>query len=115
MPSNLRTRSALVARIREMLLQIYGHHCARCGCDLRGIPWEVNHKWPRDYQPRKLDFYGRNLRYFKEAQRGLIEPCCPECNSAYRPRSNPEPPPPEDYRCPKFEAWLANSKAETPF
>ena len=115
MPRDHTTRPALVARIRENLFAIYGPNCAQCGTPLDSEPWEVNHIWGRDWRPQKLNFYNRHLRYWKEAQRGLIDLRCRDCNSNYRPITNPQPPPPPDYQCPRFQAWLRGELVEEPF
>lgn len=81
--------SARADVLRGKLFEALGPACAECGCSLDGIPWEVNHIYRREWQPRKLSKYRRNLRYWREAQEGLVNLMCRECNLAYRPKPGP--------------------------
>lgn len=111
MPSDLKSRSRLVATIRASLFEIYGPDCAECGRTLTNTAWEVNHIWQRDWTPRKLDFYRRHLRYFREAQKGWINLLCSDCNNTYRPR--PAEQRPTNQTCTRFAAWLEGRSPAT--
>lgn len=115
MPANSRTRPVLCARIRSMLLQIYGARCAGCGCVEGDCYLEINHIYGRDWKPREVSSYNRWLRYWREAKVGLIDLRCPDCNQRYRPRRDPPPQQP----CPAFAAWRASNQqhptADQPF
>ena len=86
--TNSAYHNALAERLRARLFELLGPFCAECGCDLRGKPWEVNHIRPRAWMPRKLCRYRRNLRYWREAQEGLVNLLCKECNAVFRPRAD---------------------------
>lgn len=107
MPADNKSRSRLVQQTRSLIFSIYGPACARCGIDLSEIAWECNHIFGRRWSKpaRKVSSYQRNLRYLHEAMQGLIEVTCPECNAAYRPPHNAQPPP-THYVCPKWQAWM---------
>ena len=83
-------RSRLADQVRTRLFELLGPTCGLCGCDLHGVAWEVNHLYRRDWVPRKRNRYDRNLRYWKEAQQGLVNVLCPDCNCIYRPVPMPE-------------------------
>lgn len=102
MPRDPRTRPLLVARIRSMLLEIYGPKCPECGCELLPSNAEVNHIYGREWKIRDLSSYNRHLRYWKEAQRGLINLLCKSCNGEYRPKREAKRP----EGCPRFKEWL---------
>lgn len=84
--TNPSDRSAWRARranqLRADLIAWLGGVCEHCGAthDL-----EINHKEPRDWQPRKLTHYRRVLRYWREAREGRVNVLCASCNSVYRP------------------------------
>lgn len=88
-PTESAYRSHLATRLREHLFNLLGPYCAECGCDLRSKAWEVNHIYGRDWSPRRLSFYRRNLRYWREAQEGLVNLLCRPCNLAYLPKPLP--------------------------
>lgn len=77
-------QSARAGKLREQLFELLGPRCAECDCDLHGVPWEVNHIYPRAWQPRKLSYYRRTLRYLQEAMSGEVNLLCPECNQTYK-------------------------------
>lgn len=79
---------------RQQLFEMLGPECGLCGEPLEGLPWEVNHIYPREWKPSKLSKYRRNLRYLKEARDGLVNLCCKACNAAYRPGRAGTPPAP---------------------
>lgn len=83
-------RNMLADRLRGKLFELLGPECAECGCDLMGVAWEVNHIHGRDWKPREVSRYRRNLRYWREAREGLVNLLCPACNSIYKPRPKPE-------------------------
>lgn len=82
-------RMQLADRWRARLFELLGPVCAECGTDLNGVAWEVNHIYRRDWVPRTYNRYRRNLRYWREAQEGLVNLTCKECNLHYRPRELP--------------------------
>lgn len=84
-PTRSAYESALATRLRKALFELLGPMCGQCGCDLRTQAWEVNHLVRREWQPRKLSFYRRQKRYWQEAQEGLVEVACAECNASFRP------------------------------
>lgn len=83
--SNSAYQSTRASVIRQQLFELLGPRCAECGCDLHGIAWQVNHIWQRAWQPNKLCYYRRNLRYLAEALAGDVNLLCPDCNRRYRP------------------------------
>lgn len=91
-PTNSAWQSARADVVRGWLFEMLGPECAGCGCSLVGIAWEVNHLYGRDWKPSRLSRYKRSLRYWREAQEGLVDLRCPPCNNVYRPVPLPSPP-----------------------
>lgn len=96
----------LADRIRAQLLDIYGNRCSQCGASNGEAHLEVNHIYGRDWKPNNICRYRRFLRYRREAQQGLINLLCPECNGSYRPKAAAKPTEP----CKLFKAWLVESR-----
>lgn len=69
-------------QLKSDLIAYLGGKCEHCGAthDL-----QINHKEPRDWQPRKLTHYRRVLRYWREAREGKVDLLCGDCNRVYRP------------------------------
>lgn len=77
-------------QIRQELFEMLGPWCAECGADLRERAWEVNHIYRREWKPRELSYYRRQLRYMREAREGLVNLMCDTpCNASYRPLPRP--------------------------
>jgi 5-methylcytosine-specific restriction endonuclease McrA len=74
--------SARADKLRAKLFELLGRCCAECGDTFQ---LEVNHIYRRDWQPRKLSKYRRNLRYLREAKEQLVNLLCRSCNASYRP------------------------------
>ena len=70
-------------RRKQELFDLLGRECVLCGED-REERLEFDHKFGRDYDPRKLSFRHRMNRYLKEAKDGLLRVLCRDCNLAER-------------------------------
>jgi hypothetical protein len=88
-PAGQRARYADAVRAR--IFDFLGPKCSLCGADLRTCAWEVNHIFKRDWHPRRVNRYDRQLRYWKEAQMHLVNLLCASCNSTYKPSPLPVP------------------------
>lgn len=87
-------RNTLLAdRIRAELFDMLGCSCqwinedgSFCGSTDQ---LQINHLFRREWRPRKLSRYRRNLRYRKEAKAGLLNVLCKQHNEVYRPLPMP--------------------------
>lgn len=83
-------QSARADAIRAIIFEVIGQKCATCGAT---SPLEVNHVFKRDWNPKRLSKYRRNLRYLRELRAGVPLTClCAACNKEYRPKPWPEDP-----------------------
>lgn len=93
-------RAKLYRRIMDQLILILGGRCAECGRKdrivrfrkgphsskrRRGHLLEINHKFGRDWEPRKTSRWQRAIIYRREAAEGLLNLLCRSCNGSYRP------------------------------
>lgn len=88
MPRDPHTRPALVARHRQRLFEMLGGECALCATDGDACdgPLEADHPFGRDWVPREVSSYQRNLRYLREAAEGKLRLLCRHHNQTVRPR-----------------------------
>jgi hypothetical protein len=100
MPTDLKSRPRLIAKIREEIHSVLGCCCAICGSTDQ---LEVDHPYGRDYKIKgraAIDSYAKWLRYRKELKQNLIRLLCKDCNLVHKP--NPE-------RKPRNETTITNS------
>lgn len=82
MPRDNSTRSRLAQAHRSALFDMLGRQCVECGATSQ---LEINHIYKREWVPRKIGSYHRQLRYKQEAAMGLLDVRCKACNHDYRP------------------------------
>lgn len=72
-------------QMRLTLIERLGSKCERCGNDNVDV-LEFDHRYGRDWEPRKTSYYSRMVRYRREIEQGggLIRLLCGKCNLAER-------------------------------
>jgi hypothetical protein len=71
-----------VQELRAQLFAMLGGRCEECD---ETVNLEIDHPWGRDWVPRKVASYNRNLRYLREAREGKVRLLCHDCNMTIRP------------------------------
>ena len=75
-------RQVNYANLRKAeLIEALGSQCWACGSI---VPLHIDHPYGRDWQPRKVCFYSRVLRYWKEHLEGKVRLLCKTCNDSRR-------------------------------
>ncbi len=76
-------RQAMWAQgVRRKIIKELGGVCVKCGSRER---LEVNHKWGKSYQLRKLSQWQRVIIYKREMKWGLLDVLCHSCNLSFWP------------------------------